>query len=118
MNYFANGKGDGIVVIVLAVATAILAGKNLTRHVLWTGLASGAMILFTFIRFQNAKSEMQARMDELGDNPFRGLAELAAESVQMQWGWIVLIAGTGVTIYAGWKSRQDTPSGPVDAPPA
>lgn len=107
VNYFNNGKGDGVVIIVLAVATAVLAGTGRTQHVLWTGLGSFALLLYTFIRLQSAMSEMRSRMDsELGDNPFRGLAEAAVNSVQIQWGWAVLLLGAGLVTFAGWQSRQ------------
>jgi hypothetical protein len=30
---------------------------------------------------------------DLSDNPFRGLADAAVSSVQIEWGWAVLLAG-------------------------
>lgn len=107
VNYFANGEGDGMLLVVLAAITAVLAFLNQTKHVLWSGLAAALMIAWALIRFANLKSEMQAQMDEeLAGNPFRGLAEVAVQSVQLQWGWIVLIAGAGIIIYAGLKARN------------
>lgn len=44
MNYFQNGKGDGVVIVLLAVATAIFAGGGYVKHVLWTGLAALGML--------------------------------------------------------------------------
>lgn len=107
VNYFANGEGDGVLLVALAGVTAILAFLNQTRHVLWTGMAAAALLAWALLRFANLKSEMQAKMDEeLAGNPFRGLAEAAMGSVQLQWGWIVLVAGAGTIIYAGWKARS------------
>lgn len=107
LNYFQNGRGDGVIIVLLALATMALAMTNRTRHVVWTGLAAMAVLLFTFVRFQSAMTDARASMDtDLADNPFRGLAEAAIGSVQMQWGWAVLVLGAGVTIYAGWQARQ------------
>jgi hypothetical protein len=40
MNYFQNGRGDGVIIVLLALATAVFAGGGYVRHVIWTGLAS------------------------------------------------------------------------------
>ena len=107
LNYFQNGKGDGVVIVLMAIATATLTMTGRTRHVLWTGLASLAMLAFTFINFQSKMGEVRANMEaELADNPFRGLAEAAVGSVQLQWGWAILVLGAGITVYAGWQARQ------------
>lgn len=107
LNYFQNGKGDGVVVVLLALATAFLAMTGRTRHVVWTGGAAIALLGFTFINFQSRMSDARAKMDtELADNPFRGLAEAAMGSVQLQWGWAVLLIGAGLTVYAGWQARK------------
>lgn len=93
--------------MILAAATAVLAMTGRTRHVVWTGVASLAMLAFTFVRIQSALTDMRSRMDtELADNPFRGLAEMAVGSIQMQWGWAVLLLGAGITTYAGWQARR------------
>jgi hypothetical protein len=43
---------------------------------------------------------------DLKDNPFRGLAGLAMQSVQLQWGWAVLVIGVGLLIAAA--AMRDT----------
>lgn len=38
----------------------------------------------------------QARADmelDLAGNPFRGLADITIQSVQLQWGWALLVVG-------------------------
>jgi hypothetical protein len=37
---------------------------------------------------------------KLAGNPFRGIADVAMQSVQIQWGWAVLIVGAGFLIAA------------------
>lgn len=107
LNYFQNGRGDGVIIVVLAAATAVLAMTDRTRHVVWTGGAALIMLGYTFVRIQSALDDMRTKMDtDLADNPFRGLAEVAMGSIQMQWGWAVLLLGAGITIYGGWQARQ------------
>jgi hypothetical protein len=107
VNYFQNGRGDGVIILLLAAATAILAGTRNTRHVLWTGIAALALLGYTFVRLQLAIADMRARLEtELADNPFRGLAEAAVGAVQIQWGWAVLTMAAGMVIWAGWSARK------------
>jgi hypothetical protein len=52
------------------------------------------IMAFTFINFQMALSSTGTQMEtELSGNPFRVLAGMALQSVQIQWGWAVLIIG-------------------------
>jgi hypothetical protein len=45
---------------------------------------------------------------ELRDNPFRGLADLAVQSVQLQWGWAVLVIGIAfLVVVAAMKDTDD-----------
>ncbi len=108
VNYFNNGQGDGAIILVLAVVSAVLAFRRRFEWLLTTGASSLAVLLFTFVVVQVRLSEMEASMNtELADNPFRGLAQLATASVQLQWGWAVLVLG-GVLLIAASALRQDT----------
>jgi len=42
----------------------------------------------------------------LAGNPFRGIADLAMQSIQIQWGWAVLIVGAGFLIAAAAISDE------------
>ena len=108
MNYFQNGRGDGVVIVVLAAIIAGCAATERVRIVLWPGLASLAVLAWTFIRLQNAIGEMREKMDaELAGNPFRGLAEAAMGAVQLQWGWAVLFIASLLVVIAGVRARRD-----------
>jgi len=99
MNYFQNGKGDGTIVLVLAVISFVLVLAEKHEGLWFTGLGSLAMMLFTFINFQSKMSQAKAEMEsQLADNPFRGLADMAMQSVQLQWGWALLIVGAAMLI--------------------
>ena len=56
-------------------------------------------MLFAFINFQLKMSQAKADMEsELAGNPFRGLADMAMQSVQLQWGWALLTVGAALVI--------------------
>lgn len=113
LNYFQNGRGDGVIIVILAIVTAALAATGRTRHVIWTGLAAIVMLLYTFIRVQSGIADARSKLDtELADNPFRGLAEAAIGSVQLQWGWAVLLLAAALVTYSGRQARRDPASNP------
>lgn len=107
LNYFGNGKGDGVFIIAMAAIAAGLALSGNIRETLWPGLASLAMFAFTFIRFQTTMADARAQLEtDLAGNPFRGFADAAVDSVQLQWGWAVLLIGALMVTYAGWAARR------------
>ncbi len=94
LNYFQNGKGDGVIVLVLAIISFILILLKKYKGLWFTGIGSMIIMTFTFINFQMALSGARTQMEtELSGNPFRGLADITMQSVQIQWGWAVLIIG-------------------------
>lgn len=99
MNYFQNGKGDGTFILILAVVSLVLVLSKKYKGLWVTGLGSLAVMAFTFVNFQMKISDMKSQMEsELAGNPFRGLADMAMQSVQLQWGWALLIVGAGLII--------------------
>jgi len=56
-------------------------------------------LAFTFFRFQHtvnqAKSEIKL---ELPNNPFAELSDMAIDSIQIQWGWALLVVGAALLI--------------------
>jgi RNase P subunit RPR2 len=101
VNYFQNGKGDGVIILALAIASLILTLTKRYRGLWFTGMGTLSVMVFTFVNFQMRMSEMQTQMEsQLSGNPFRGLADMAMQSVQIQWGWALLIVGAGLVIAA------------------
>lgn len=97
MNYFQNGKGDGTIVLVLAVLSllAILAKKDILLF--FTSLGCLATLTFTFVNFKIGMNRLVADAGN-ADDMFSGLAELAVQAVQLQWGWALLVVGAGLTL--------------------
>lgn len=99
LNYFQNGKGDGIFILVLAVVSLILALTSRYEGLWLTAGGSLAVLTFTFVRFQMMRQQMLSVMDtDLSGNPFAGFARLAVDSVQIQWGWALLLVGVGMVL--------------------
>lgn len=94
INYIANGKGDGIIILILAVISLFLVlGKNY-KGLYFTGFCSASLMIFTYVNIQSRISEMKQGLNKtLSGNPFKELADAAAQAVQIQWGWAFLIIG-------------------------
>lgn len=99
ITYFNNGQGDGIIVAALGILTAGLSFANKFRALFLTGAASLAVIGYSFsnviLKLNDARAKME---DSLQGNPFSGLAEGIMNSIQIQFGWVVLILGVVVTL--------------------
>lgn len=99
INYFHNGKGDGTLVLVLVAISVALVLARQFKWLWLTGLGSLGIIAMSFFSFQRSMSEMQQKMnDQLAGNPFRGFADMAMQSVQLQWGWALLVLGAGLLL--------------------
>lgn len=99
MNYVQNGRGGGVFIMILAAISLILVLKKRYGGLWLTGIVSLVLMAFTFIRFQIKMSDAQKQMAaDLAGNPFRGIADAAMQSVQLQWGWAVLVVGAGLLI--------------------
>jgi len=94
MNYFRNGKGDGVVVVILAVLSlgAVLFKKYLMPLI--SGAVTLAMLAYSYWSLAAKISETKISMaKDMAGNPFGGLAMATVDAVQLQWGWAVLIIG-------------------------
>lgn len=101
LNYFQNGKGDGVIILILAVLSLVFALRKNYKGMWITGFASLCVIGFTFMNIQMKMSEIKKQMDiDLAGNPFRGIADMALQSFQIQWGFAILLIGAGVVLIA------------------
>jgi hypothetical protein len=109
MNYFQNGKGDGVIILILAVISLILTLTKKYRGLWLTGIGASAVMLFTFVNFQSKLGQLKSQMDtDLSGNPFRGLLDMAVQSIQLQWGWAVLLVGAVLLIVAAALKHPNT----------
>lgn len=107
LNYFQNGKGDGILIIALALASILLILSNKYGGLWITGFGSLGVLGFTYYNINSKMSAAKDMMDrELAGNPFRGLADVALQSFQIQWGWAILIIGAVLVISAAISGKS------------
>jgi len=94
MNYFQNGKGDGIFILGFACISILLILFKRFNWLWVTGSGCLGIMGFTIIAFQSKMNEAKAQLElQLAGNPFRGVADAVMQSVQLQWGWAILILG-------------------------
>lgn len=98
-NYFRNGTGDGVIIIILAAVSAILAFRQEFKGLVIAGALSLGMLAFTFINFHYRMNEARSAVDR--SNPFSGISDAMIDMVQIEWGWAVLIFGSFMLIAAG-----------------
>lgn len=111
MNYFQNGKGDGTIIIGLAIASTILSLSR--RYIgLWlTGAAALGLLAFSYLNLQAHLTGAQEAMGvELADNPFKGLGDIMLQSVQLQWGWALLVIGSLLLVGAAALKSEFRPT--------
>jgi hypothetical protein len=100
-NFFQNGEGDGVIILVLAAVSLLLI---LSKHfkLLWLpGLISFGFMIFTFIHIKwRIHHIIDDANEKLAGNPFRPVVDVAFQSIQIQWGWAVLVAGSVFVLLA------------------
>ena len=108
VNLFNNGSNlTALSLLALAALAGALAAKIRLRDIIWPGSAAAAVLAYLFARLQYHLSVMRATVEkELEGNPFAGLARTATQTIQLQWGWLVLAAGAGLLIYVGLTARR------------
>lgn len=113
INYFQNGTGDGVFILILAVVALLATFQREFKYHGYLGILSLGLIGFTFVSVESRLSEAQDKMrSDLAGNPFRGLAEAMTGAIQMQWGWAVLAVGAVLLIAAGMKPKAAPPNSP------
>ncbi|HPR07460.1 MAG: hypothetical protein H6961_09360 [Chromatiaceae bacterium] len=94
LNYFGNGKGDGVFVLILAVTAFGLVAAHMYKAVLVTATISAGLIGYTFFQFVSRMSKVKGDLSASDPGSLAGsFSRIASESIQMQWGWGLLIVG-------------------------
>jgi len=91
-NLFANSQEAGGIVLLIGVASlgVVLVKKY---EALWlTGLGGLAMTILTFLKFHSENG--QVKTDVKDDPHIADLADAMMETIQIEWGWAVLLVGS------------------------
>lgn len=126
ITYVMGGRGDGIFVVLSAIA---IVGLVMTGYRRTTGIVAAvalAIMLRAIIGFSSVLGNANADLAKsLKDNPFAGLAKTLVSSVSLGWGWVLLIGGALAVIVlaiiahvqqlpAPAKAKADQDRGGVD----
>ena len=112
LNYFANGKGDGTLVLIAAVGAAVLAVRRRYHWLLVPGAAAIVLLAVMAVRVATVTSAIQQAAGSAADNPFlKGIGQALGQSVQLQWGWAVMGIGAVLVAAAGVVGRRLLPAG-------
>ncbi len=110
LNYFRNGQGDGVIVLLLAIASSIFILLKKYKIVWITGLTTLGVIFWTFINLQGKITSATEEMrNQLAGNPLAGLGDLAVQSIQLQWGWGILALG-GILVIVSVVLKEENKS--------
>ncbi len=94
-SYFAVSNIAGIVMLVLAVASAVIISIKKYKLLYVTGFLSLLLMVFSFLTLQSTLSFVTSGLKN------SVLGNLLASSIQLQWGWIILLIGSIVITYTG-----------------
>ena len=92
INYVMDGRGDGIFIVGCSAAIVALVVSGYRRT---TGLlAAGALfvMMMAVIQFEAKIGKAQADLAK-DSGPFSGLTTILANSIGLEWGWLLLIGG-------------------------
>jgi HEAT repeat protein len=108
INYIRRGQGDGIIILVLAATTGVLAFTRWLRGLWLTGHAALALLAFTFTHLQMAFAEVSEISPTHASALDTNLAAVALETVTLQWGWAVLLLGATLIVAGAttWEVRH------------
>jgi hypothetical protein len=94
INYFLNGKGDGVFVIGYGVLAIIFTAIKRYKLLWIPALLAVAQLTYALINFNQKLAEASSMLE---NNIFgAGLAS----TIHLDWAWIVLFAGAGVLVAA------------------
>lgn len=115
IDYFRDGYADGYILLIMAGLSAALAVAGRWKQVLVPALGSLAAILWTFLGVQDTIAQARSGAPaELTGNPHEGLAASVMASIQWEWGWVLLFAGSGLLVYsAARRDRSEAVSPPL-----
>jgi hypothetical protein len=86
-NYFHNGSGDGVIILVLTLISIVTILHNeYIKFLFIPGLLSLCIIVYDFFNIDNIISSLQSQNF--------GMFNILASSVQIEYGWAFLIIGS------------------------
>ncbi|NLX26981.1 MAG: hypothetical protein GXY61_13660 [Lentisphaerae bacterium] len=113
MTYMQKSNATGICILILAIASLILSLKGVNKILLGTGVLSLSIILYTLIDYQIALKKSISQAESQADDwaMFHELTTDIMKSVHLQWGWTILIVGSGLIILSAVLKNKSSAQG-------
>jgi hypothetical protein len=121
VSYLAGGKGDGVIVLILA---CIICGLVIFKFRLIggvVGLAVAGVMLNTFVKLASEIHDVGAAAKLPAGNPFAGLVTALANTAGLGFGWLPLFLGVTLVIGGAFvplaqpKKLSEAPASEFDA---
>jgi type IV pilus assembly protein PilA len=107
LSYFRNGSEEGIALIGLSIASVFCLIQKRFSWLYGTGIWALFLVVARFLQLHMALEETKSKAGrELAGNPFSSLANLAVESIQLQWGWVILFLGVTLVLTAAYLQKR------------
>jgi hypothetical protein len=107
INYFNNGQGDGVFILLIAVLAAALTWFGRIKFLWVLGGITLVLLSITLVKFMQVMNDAKSQLTQsLEGNPFAGLAQGLLGSIQLQWGWILLFAGAAALLVAPFQGKS------------
>jgi hypothetical protein len=110
MNYVVGGRGDGIYIVGCSAAIIGLVVFGYRRTSGIVAVVALFIIMRALVVFSAALSKTQTELTK-DTGPFGGLSNLIANSVGLEWGWLLLVGGAlAVTVMAVLPAGEVVPA--------
>lgn len=107
LSYYHTEPQAGIMLLGLSLVSVICLIKKQSSWLYGTGLWLLLLVIGPFLHYQGKLTQIKAEAArELAGNPFRRLADLAIESAELQWGWVVLFLGVSLVLSAAYLQKR------------
>lgn len=106
VSFLVYGGPAAWFVLAMAALGGGLALAGQVRLVLWPGLGALAMLAFKFWKLWSGVDLLRDRAGSVRWDALRRLAETAADTVRIEWGWAAMGLGALVLVGAGLAARR------------
>lgn len=94
LSYLHFGQVEAFIVLLLTGAATLLTAFNLTHWTWGPSVGSTACIAFTAFSLWRTAVQTHAEIQtNFAISPLRQLAQVTLDSVEIKWGWVVLVTG-------------------------
>ena len=101
LNYFGDGRRDGILVVVLAAIAGLLCAARWFKAQAAIGLVTLGLLVYFVREFMTRADEVRRSTEtSLAGNPFAGIVTGVLGSAQIEWGAAVIALGAVLLIVA------------------